>query len=224
MELLYLLDEEPIPHPIAADSSIYATAYQHAEPLLVDMPVEEDFLENIISPWTIIDVNLGGKSYSFVVETDPRESGKTATSKLERIKAVCSYIQTFKLDNVADRLEPFLYEYLHCSLLRDILREFLRVGRVLVVVCFQGEPPIYLRIFFAILSPLVSAMKRLKLCLTMPWTIWPALVVLWGVCWMFYSENGSAEPSPWGFPIPESHVGEVHNQRGKYLTFQLLRP
>jgi hypothetical protein len=22
-------------------------------------------------------------------------------------------------------------------------------------------------------------------CTTMPWTIWPALVVLWGVCWMF---------------------------------------
>jgi len=21
----------------------------------------------------------------------------------------------------------------------------------------------------------------------MPWNIWPALVVLWGVCWMFYS-------------------------------------
>ncbi|KAL9114708.1 MAG: hypothetical protein Q9227_001386, partial [Pyrenula ochraceoflavens] len=24
-------------------------------------------------------------------------------------------------------------------------------------------------------------------CTTMPWTIWPALVVLWGVCWMFYN-------------------------------------
>jgi len=24
-------------------------------------------------------------------------------------------------------------------------------------------------------------------CITMPWTIWPALVVLWGVCWMFYT-------------------------------------
>ena len=23
-------------------------------------------------------------------------------------------------------------------------------------------------------------------CTTMPWTVWPALVVLWGVCWMFY--------------------------------------
>lgn len=28
-------------------------------------------------------------------------------------------------------------------------------------------------------------------CTTMPWTIWPALVVLWGVCWMFY---GSPAP------------------------------
>lgn len=26
-------------------------------------------------------------------------------------------------------------------------------------------------------------------CTTMPWTIWPALVVLWGVCWMFYSSS-----------------------------------
>jgi hypothetical protein len=24
-------------------------------------------------------------------------------------------------------------------------------------------------------------------CTTMPWNIWPALVVLWGVCWMFWN-------------------------------------
>jgi hypothetical protein len=30
-------------------------------------------------------------------------------------------------------------------------------------------------------------------CTTMPWTIWPALAVLWGVCWMFYGEYD------WGF-------------------------
>lgn len=31
-------------------------------------------------------------------------------------------------------------------------------------------------------------------CTTMPWTIWPALVVLWGVCWMFQPpETGSAD-------------------------------
>ena len=28
---------------------------------------------------------------------------------------------------------------------------------------------------------------------TMPWTIWPSLVVLWGVCWMFYNPLNSAE-------------------------------
>jgi len=26
-------------------------------------------------------------------------------------------------------------------------------------------------------------------CTTMPWTIWPALAVLWGVCWMFYTPS-----------------------------------
>ncbi|KAI8679318.1 C2H2-type domain-containing protein [Fusarium keratoplasticum] len=26
----------------------------------------------------------------------------------------------------------------------------------------------------------------------MPWTIWPALIVLWGVCWMFYPSPGRA--------------------------------
>ncbi|KAI8723098.1 C2H2-type domain-containing protein [Fusarium sp. LHS14.1] len=29
-------------------------------------------------------------------------------------------------------------------------------------------------------------------CTTMPWTIWPALIVLWGVCWMFYPSPGSS--------------------------------
>ncbi|KAK4187010.1 hypothetical protein QBC35DRAFT_251150 [Podospora australis] len=29
------------------------------------------------------------------------------------------------------------------------------------------------------------------LCTTMPWTIWPVLVVLWGVCWMFYPPCGT---------------------------------
>jgi hypothetical protein len=30
-------------------------------------------------------------------------------------------------------------------------------------------------------------------CTTMPWTIWPALVVLWGVCWMFYTPLSAAD-------------------------------
>jgi hypothetical protein len=32
-------------------------------------------------------------------------------------------------------------------------------------------------------------------CTTMPWTIWPALVVLWGVCWMFQAvQNAAVNP------------------------------
>jgi hypothetical protein len=29
--------------------------------------------------------------------------------------------------------------------------------------------------------------RRRPPCTTMPWNVWPALVILWGVCWMFYS-------------------------------------
>ncbi|KAI0155586.1 hypothetical protein BJ166DRAFT_499608 [Pestalotiopsis sp. NC0098] len=38
--------------------------------------------------------------------------------------------------------------------------------------------------------------KRPKhvICAAMPWTILPSLVILWGVCWMFY--NASQAPSP----------------------------
>lgn len=44
---------------------------------------------------------------------------------------------------------------------------------------------IYAVIFFWLFDEYPNGIRHL--CTTMPWTIWPALVVLWGVCWMFYS-------------------------------------
>lgn len=35
-------------------------------------------------------------------------------------------------------------------------------------------------------------------CTTMPWHIWPALIVLWGVCWMFHYPSTSNEPDVLG--------------------------
>jgi hypothetical protein len=40
--------------------------------------------------------------------------------------------------------------------------------------------------------------RRRPKCTTMPWNIWPSLVVLWGVCWMFYT--------------PSSHQDDISNQ------------
>ncbi|KAK4164313.1 hypothetical protein QBC43DRAFT_317935 [Cladorrhinum sp. PSN259] len=50
--------------------------------------------------------------------------------------------------------------------------------------------------------------NRRHFCTTMPWTIWPALVVLWGVCWMFivgFSEQDFIDPSL--LPMPEQDGG-----------------
>jgi hypothetical protein len=51
-----------------------------------------------------------------------------------------------------------------------------------------------LALLVGLLSPLSSGMRRLKLCLSMPWAMSPTLAVLWGVCWMFYSGDQVWEP------------------------------
>ncbi|KAF5976309.1 hypothetical protein FCOIX_7165 [Fusarium coicis] len=39
-------------------------------------------------------------------------------------------------------------------------------------------------------------------CTTMPWTILPALLVLWGVCWMFILSPSDLEPEKFKAPVP----------------------
>ncbi|KAI1044392.1 hypothetical protein LB505_012895 [Fusarium chuoi] len=38
----------------------------------------------------------------------------------------------------------------------------------------------------------------------MPWTILPALLVLWGVCWMFIIGPGDLEPEKFKASVPTS--------------------
>jgi hypothetical protein len=43
--------------------------------------------------------------------------------------------------------------------------------------------------------------RRRPKCTTMPWNIWPSLVVLWGVCWMFYPGSSYLDGTPYQFPL-----------------------
>jgi hypothetical protein len=47
---------------------------------------------------------------------------------------------------------------------------------------------------FSVFSEFPNGLRYL--CTTMPWTIWPALVVLWGVCWIFQPSNNRAQEEP----------------------------
>lgn len=40
-------------------------------------------------------------------------------------------------------------------------------------------------------------------CTTMPWNIWPSLMVLWGVCWMFYTPL-----SDWDWENVQDHLND----------------
>lgn len=69
---------------------------------------------------------------------------------------------------------------------------------------------IYIRIYILLLYHLFfeSPGRIRHLCTTMPWTIWPALVVLWGICWMFIQQLWQNEADEGiGFLVPPEQVG-----------------
>ncbi|KAK0624111.1 hypothetical protein B0T14DRAFT_517538 [Immersiella caudata] len=78
--------------------------------------------------------------------------------------------------------------------LRDIARELLQywddTAEMVMYYFLVRLPLLDNAALFGLVSPLSSGMRRLKLCLSMPWALSPALVVLWGVCWRFYSGDG----------------------------------
>jgi hypothetical protein len=76
-------------------------------------------------------------------------------------------------------------ELLLASLKRSGKRETLSI----YILIFLGFFEVFLLGFFSVFPD-----NFRHLCTTMPWTIWPALVVLWGVCWMFYEPSvGNAD-------------------------------
>lgn len=56
-------------------------------------------------------------------------------------------------------------------------------------------------LFFFFFSEFPDGIRHI--CTAMPWTIWPSLVVLWGVCWMFYP----SPPPLNAFTVPENIQG-----------------
>lgn len=70
------------------------------------------------------------------------------------------------------------------------------------------------------------------LCTTMPWSIWPALVVLWGVCWMFYNPEAEGRGQGMCSPFPKCDIyrpdtnedPELPQQRFPLVSMPLATP
>ena len=60
-------------------------------------------------------------------------------------------------------------------------------------------------------------------CTTMPWNVRPALVVLWGVCWMFYSRPTTPQPGEshpiWGSGLPSINSDNSFYSKSFIVTF-----
>ena len=97
--------------------------------------------------------------------------------------------------------ELLLLEHSLLELLLPLLAE--RIIRERLLRFLEYLALLLLKIIQFLLSYIRSAgfmNRRRPKCTTMPWEIWPSLVVLWGVCWMFYPpalcQNGNQRQPP----------------------------
>lgn len=91
----------------------------------------------------------------------------------------------------------------------------------LLMVFVRDEWSLYLGVYLwwvfdlFIISEYPKGMR--PLCTTMPWAIWPPLIVLWGVCWMFIVPHGQGEPVTGSSrPLPDKQ-DQMRNIEGRYI-------
>jgi hypothetical protein len=91
---------------------------------------------------------------------------------------------------VCEVLNEFNWDMVDLIDLWQTFRSFLLRLQLLLVTLEKKlalwEKILYLLLPYFLLSEFPNRLR--PPCTTMPWTIWPALAVLWGVCWMFYEE------------------------------------
>jgi hypothetical protein len=94
-----------------------------------------------------------------------------------------SYVGT-----LLDRMNEILSNWMRSSIVDNeicvLISRILDLLKVLLARFKKAFQPLYYVImFFFVFSEFPDSIR--PPCTTMPWSIWPALVVLWGVCWMF---------------------------------------
>jgi hypothetical protein len=131
-------------------------------------------------------------------------------------------LEQFFRDSVNSPTRPTLlmdlWQKFHLFLL--LLQHFcLKLEKILAL----WEKVLYLLLLYLSFSEFPNRLR--PLCTTMPWTIWPVLVVLWGVCWMFYEELSWNWGDQGELPTAGSttrlfeDIGHTNLSQGNYASF-----
>jgi hypothetical protein len=115
-----------------------------------------------------------------------------------RISEEALRLEEIRLEEEALRLEEEALRLEEILRLEEVLRRYNelleRIRRIFYLLSTLWQKLLDNLLFFCNFSGFPH--KYRPPCTTMPWNIWPSLVVLWGVCWMFYnplSQFGDAE-------------------------------
>jgi hypothetical protein len=109
---------------------------------------------------------------------------------------------TMSLDTIQDEMLEWLkkIEQVSDRLLEKLRHVYTQICVFAIIFCLFNEFPNGIR----------------HLCTTMPWTIWPALVVLWGVCWMFHSGPVPCAVAEVERTLPLEHQEQLLDSQGEF--------
>jgi len=126
------------------------------------------------------------------ISRDPRTIRDLLTKLYRRIEEISHEINdaTYEFHGLFDALDIVLEIQSRRIKLEEALEEALQQSDALMDTLSRFVLWL-LEVLFRTLQSLGKFFefpdRRRPPCTTMPWNIWPALIILWGVCWMFYS-------------------------------------
>ena len=146
---------------------------------------------------------LDALSHLLIDEVGPPEASWTDVSwsvEVSSFKKLCQndtyrYLHNLRYDHLSDT-----YYYLHNLILRDEnpqLEELIQTLLLLEYLALLLQNSLQYLLLFCKFAEFPN--RHRPKCTTMPWNIWPSLVILWGVCWMFYPSPPGDTPNQFLF-------------------------
>jgi len=169
-----------------------------------------DTLNRTSTCLSLLDVYAGVSNdllISSPMLVDPKNRVFTAVTTAPKL-----YGSGYKVDDASDELATWLERTvkslgsIFCSLRLSIPRTWLHTiygyGFMIFIMCeCRYSLP-------CLVSEFPPGMRKICMAHTMPWTICLALVVLWGVCWMFYNSSGPTRgEGHWTTSAPQQERG-----------------
>jgi hypothetical protein len=187
---LYHRNNEKIQREIARNKEALCEKVRHVDTLLEEAEIEIRQLEALrLNSLSLKEVQRVAQQLKEVQEVQLAQVEHLEKFNLPMSLDWYTGLETLRLEELLDKLLGRVELILSKLVLVELIRAELRrrkelIDRFLVFLAMQWQKLLESLLFSHNVFEFPN--KHRPPCTTMPWNIPPALIVLWGVCWMFH--------------------------------------